>query len=174
MKGNVPAFLKSLSISPIRAFGNVQLCMRLLLFFSPPQSDVSWVQVECIPGGGPWRHFIDYACSQLWTVRATLGERVSDHPCSPLLGCRGDLHNGKQKRRCLSSLWVALETAGGEPAFPSLMGPSICGWFSPRSLLLFMPLKETLKKLTLFVKNKSDIFVRASGFKILTDNVWFW
>lgn len=53
---------------------------------------------------------------------------------------------------------VALETAGGEPALPSLAGPSIYGRFSPRSLLLFVPLKETLKNLPLFVKkNKNDI-----------------
>lgn len=38
-----------------------------------------------------------------------------------------------------------LGNAGGEPAFPSLRGPSIYSGFSPGFLPLFMPLKETLK-----------------------------
>lgn len=64
---------------------------------------------------------------------------------------------GTGERGCLSirgclgnGLWGA--------AFPSLTGPSIYSGFSLRSLLLFLPLKETLKNASLFVKkNKNDI-----------------
>lgn len=63
-----------------------------------------------------------------------------------------------RERWCFVHSHVALETAGGEPAFPSLTGLSIYSGFSPRSLPLFTPLKETLKNLSLFInKNKNDI-----------------
>ena len=69
-------------------------------------------------------------------------DRVPRAPLLPPQGGRGTLAPGAAvllgHPRCLGN-------AGGEPAFPSLRGPSIYSGFSPGLLPLFMPLKETLK-----------------------------
>jgi hypothetical protein len=76
------------------------------------------------------------------------GERLSDHPVSPLLGCHGD-----RTRDAVQSV-VALETSWWGAGFPFIS----CRPFTAPSLLLFLPLKETLTNLSLFVKkNKDDI-----------------
>ena len=53
----------------------------------------------------------------------------------------------REQRGVLLGYQRCLGNAGGEPAFPSLRGPSIYSGFSPGFLPLFMPLKEILSHL---------------------------
>lgn len=65
------------------------------------------------------------------------------HPRSFLPLRAGGTGHGEQREG--PGLAVALETGWWGASSPSLTGPSICSGFSPPSLLLFVPLKQTLK-----------------------------